>query len=137
MTDLAARVLAAIAEAERIAEAAALYHPTPWRLDPEVETTMVTGRWVADARSDGVLVANGDGPARFIAANDPAVVLRRCAADRRIATRHSLRGKSVLRHGEFVDYCAACDNPIPCPDLLDQALAHGVEPWCRTGGGPV
>lgn len=59
--------------------------------------------------------------------------LRHCEADKRTVERHSLiRGKSVLRNGEFVDYCAACVQPIPCPDLLDRAAAYGV-PTTPTG----
>lgn len=57
----------------------------------------------------------------------PDEVLRRCEADKRTVERHQLRGKSVLRNGEFVDYCAACLRVIPCPDLLDRAAAYGIE----------
>jgi hypothetical protein len=59
----------------------------------------------------------------FMAAHDPAVVLRRCEADRRILARHREWAQS--------SYCEACDQDLTtnvndCPELLDLAHAHGL-----------
>lgn len=82
--DVIAFLLAQFDKAEQLALAAQKFHPTPWRLDPEVETTMETGRWVVDANDEGVLVANGDAPAKFYAANSPSRVLADITAKRAI-----------------------------------------------------
>ena len=75
---------ARLAEDEQAAQLAQRFHPSPWQLDPEVQTTMETGRWLADAASEGVLVANGDRAARHIARHDPARVLADVAAKQAI-----------------------------------------------------
>jgi hypothetical protein len=53
--------------------------------------------------------------------------LRMCSAHREIVEHHSRRGKSVLRNGEFIDHCAYCQQPIPCPDLVSLARGYGIE----------
>lgn len=70
--------------------------------------------------------------ARHIAANDPAAVLRRCTADRRILDRHS----ADPGHPGY-PACTGCgievdfddpytDNINDCPELADLAYAHGI-----------
>lgn len=67
---------------------------------------------------------------------DPAAVLRRCEADRRILARHALDPEKAY---DWVDatMCAGCgtysdcdwpvtDNLNDCPELLDLAHAHGI-----------
>lgn len=143
MTDLAARVLAAIEEAERIARAAT---PGPWYTPPPGdvgEWSIYAEGWMIGGvrhypstdmrnaakmlRKPATVVEHATANAEHIVRHDPVVILRQCAADRRTVERHRLRGKSVLRNGQFVDYCAACNNqPIPCPDLRDRAEVYGV-----------
>ncbi|MGW7688831.1 DUF6221 family protein [Streptomyces asiaticus] len=90
------------------------------------------------------------------ARHDPATVLRRCEADRRILARHRLDPERVA----FPASCKGCgndtdwglpnvDNLNDCPELRDLAYAHGVtdeilasldrpqpsEPKPRTGSG--
>jgi hypothetical protein len=103
MTDLPDRILEAIEPVAQNAEELNAAQPTLMRI----------GLSTPDGRS-------------LVVSSDPRVTLRRCEADRRTVERHALRGKSVLRNGEFVDYCAACQQPIPCPDLLDRAHAYDV-----------
>lgn len=127
-TTLLDRLTAAIDEDERIARDAT---PGPWRVDnvdyPEsivnddYEHPVAGGRW-----GDEATIFERVGDAFHIARQDPKATLLRCAADRKIVERHSKRGKSVLRNGEFIDYCAYCQQPIPCPDLRDLALAHDL-----------
>jgi hypothetical protein len=80
--DLVEFLRARLDEDEQAAQAVERFHPGPWRLDPEVQTTMETGRWVADGNDEGVLVANGDGPAALFAHYHPARVLADVAAKR-------------------------------------------------------
>lgn len=72
--------------------------------------------------------------AEHIVRHDPAAVLRRCAADRRILARHRLDPNVT-----FEPACEGCrtygdtalswtDNLNECPELLDLAEAHGLTP---------
>lgn len=128
MTDLAVlaeRILGAIEEAERAARLADRFHPGPWRLDPEVETTMDVGRWVADAKDDGVLVANGDSAAKFFVHEQPQAVLRRCDADRRIV-RH-VQGVEALVGDQDMHVSPAVLTALR-PVLTRLAEAYGIDP---------
>jgi hypothetical protein len=95
------------------------------------------------ARTDvAALLASGDIDNRFaerhIAANDPATVLQRCEADRRILARHR-RDPDCLAWAS----CKGCgnddwglpkdDNLNDCPELLDLAHAHGITPEILAG----
>lgn len=101
-----------------------------------------TEQW--DERSDafqihdshGIPVAYGlqPGGAGLIVRHDPAAVLRRCEADRRILNRHHLDPDV-----HFEPACKGCgtygdvelsntDNLNECPELLDLAHAHGLTP---------
>ncbi|MGQ4343582.1 DUF6221 family protein [Streptomyces sp. SAS_275] len=67
-----------------------------------------------------------------IAENDPAAILRRCEADRRILARHRLD----TAQGAFPVACEGCgfddwglpniENLNDCPELLDLGHAHGL-----------
>jgi hypothetical protein len=70
--------------------------------------------------------------ARHIAFHDPAAVLRRCAADRKIIARHQLDPDVY-----WAPACAGCgtygdqdmpytDNLNECPELLDLAEGYGI-----------
>ncbi|MFF3151858.1 DUF6221 family protein [Streptomyces sp. NPDC057910] len=75
---------------------------------------------------------------RHVVANDPAAVLRRCAADRRILARHRAAPDDTDTMKDRT--CQACNYynrigmmPIrlavdlaDCPELLDLARAHGI-----------
>ncbi|WP_328336747.1 DUF6221 family protein [Streptomyces violaceus] len=77
--------------------------------------------------------------------HDPAVVLRRCEADRRILARHRLdpgaatspyRATACEGCGaEWVQdyYDPFVDNLNDCPELLDLAHAHGITPEILAG----
>jgi hypothetical protein len=70
--------------------------------------------------------------AAHIALNDPAAVLRRCEADRRILARHTLDPdvtyepacKGCGTYGDFE--LSRVDNLNECLELLDLAHAHGI-----------
>lgn len=106
------------------------------------------GQWMADGNS-AVRTLNGHvlfyrhgaaplkpGLADHVALNDPAAVLRRCEADRRILARHRIDPA----HAEDRLYVAPChgcrthgdcddpntENLNDCPELLDLAYAHGI-----------
>jgi hypothetical protein len=102
------------------------------------------------ARTDiAALLASGDVDNRFaerhIAANDPATVLRRCEADRRILARHKV-DPTAADSPTFATACDGCrsewvqDDCEPltanindCPELLDLAHAHGITPEILAG----
>lgn len=84
------------------------------------------------------LVAKTTGKwAWHIAAHDPAAILRRCAADRRILARHNVNpdwadwpSQAAACHGCGV--YSDCDWPVTdnlndCPELLDMAHAYGLD----------
>lgn len=88
------------------------------------------GKCVATLRYD----RNGHLNADHIALNDPAAVLRRCEADRRILDRHRLATEWTWAYDEPCHGCGVmgdCDDPVTdhlndCPELLDLAHAHGI-----------
>ena len=77
------------------------------------------------------------------AANDPATLLRRCEADRRILNRHRADPKADRAHTAACDGCGyewvqdhcdpLVDNLNDCPELLDLAHAHGITPDVLAG----
>lgn len=104
MTDLPDRILAAIAEDRRNAEELKAVQPELMRI----------GLSTSDGRS-------------LVVSSDPDVILRHCEADKRTVQRHSHVGHSVPFGDYELDYCRACGNLIPCPDLLDRASAYDIE----------
>lgn len=102
------------------------------------------GQWMADGNSavrtvNGhvLFYRHGSGPlkpglADHVALHDPAAILRRCEADRRILARHRLDPDVT-----YEPACKGCgtygdqelsnvDNVNDCPELLDLAHAHGL-----------
>ncbi|MFE5958887.1 DUF6221 family protein [Streptomyces rubiginosohelvolus] len=109
------------------------------------------GQWMADGNS-AVRTVNGhvlfyrhgpdplkSGLADHVAANDPATVLRRCEADRRILARHRLDPNfpyetACYGCGTYGDLdLSNTDNLNDCPELLDLAHAHGITPDVLAG----
>jgi len=132
MTDLAQRILDAIGETERIARDAcgvawtdsvtAMIH-----VDPAVirDNKLAYGHLGFVASTDRSSL--GDAYRRHIARNDPDTVLRRCAADRRVLSRHTTGAISLMADGrERGRLCPADHRRMPCPDLLDLADSYGI-----------
>lgn len=136
---LAARLLAAIEETERLAR------------DAVQETT---GRWTSREVEWGVgTVVEDDCGALLlhvtyhgrnvqyphIAHNDPDTVLRRCAADRRILDRHKPHVIETSRSNPqpvICDYCSHVPDAVdwPCPDVEDIVVAYRGESIRRAKG---
>lgn len=66
--------------------------------------------------------------------HNPAAVLRRCEADRRILARHRLNPDAYWAEAAMCDGCGTegemaypvTENLNDCPELLDVAHAHGI-----------
>jgi hypothetical protein len=131
--DLAARLLAAIEETERVARGHAQASDS-WE---------VRGGEVGDVLNSGtVAFVPCHGDREHIAHNDPHTVLRRCAADRKIVAEHSSphtvvdgfcaeEGAPCTHAGE--DECQRCQL-WPCPTLLALAEAYGITEEASTRG---
>jgi hypothetical protein len=126
---------------EAVAQAAT---PGPWTVTPVVygkpedgygpptnfEITAPDAEIVTHAMYEGGGIHRGPN-AQHIALNDPAAVLRRCAADRKILTEHQPYGESWEPYActgcgyDGSDYCSTwiTDHTNDCPTL--QALAEG------------
>jgi hypothetical protein len=82
--------------------------------------------------------------AHHIAAHDPAAVLRRCEADRRILARHEPQPNGTgFDDGWQCQTCSADGGdgyqylvPYPCPTIEDLAHAHGITPNVLAGLDP-
>ena len=124
------------------------YAPDEWRTEPSR-----SGRWeqvVAYSRTnieppeDAVresdqpvaLVQSGRNEHLLIAMHDPAAVLRRCEADRRVLERHRLNPDAYWADAAMCEGCgtegemdyAVTENLNDCPELIDLAYAHGLTP---------
>lgn len=124
------------------------YAPDEWRTEPSR-----SGRWeqvVAYSRTnieppeDAVresdqpvaLVQSGRNEHLLIALHDPAAVLRRCEADRRVLERHRLNPDAYWADAAMCEGCgtegemdyAVTENLNDCPELLDLGYAHGLTP---------
>lgn len=79
--------------------------------------------------------------AAHIALHDPATVLRRCEADRRVLARHRLDPDAYWADAAMCEGCGTegeMDYPVTenlndCPELLDLAHAHGLTPGILAG----
>jgi hypothetical protein len=124
MTDLAARLLSAIEETERLARAAGA---CSWR---QPDADRAPGRVESP---NGIVVYDEGSPdedeAAHIVHNDPITVLRRCVTDREILEihkRHEYQGRSE---------CVQCVGSWsfeegaawPCPTTISVARFYGVE----------
>jgi hypothetical protein len=108
-----------------------------------------TTRW--NASSDTFTIYDGNSSAvaadvlpaaaGLIALNDPATVLRRCAADRKILARHRLSPDAYWADAATCEGCgtegemgyAVTENLNDCPELLDLGHAHGLTPEILAG----
>lgn len=130
---------AAHAAAEKAAEAAT---PGPWAPeDPllsDVVTSALLGR-VADCSVGTGYRPQSIPDAAHIAANDPATVLRRIAADRKLIHRHQpVHDRTGWSNGEYDTVnpaCATCGSedsavPWPCDTIRDLATGWG---WTEEG----
>jgi hypothetical protein len=117
--DLAARVLAAIDETERIALHA---HGDTWTAHGWHLVKSSDGEEVVTVGDSGGGVYD-DPTANHIAGNDPATVLRRCAADRKIVELHP-PNTAIGAHGKPVlVVCATCT-----PGIAGQILGRDRQP---------
>lgn len=108
--------------------------PWPWTFDADEDAVLAAdGIQVADAFALSSRQQRAIG--EFIAANDPAAALRRCAADRKILARH--RVEPTYGRDVWATACASCgtegyaDDPATenindCPELLDLAEGYGL-----------
>lgn len=132
MNDMAARLLAAIEETERLAHDAAKNEDGD---PPDYEWTTKVAR-LQDAGWDEREVCRLDA---HVAHNDPASVLRRCAADRRRLERHAPAEPGIghFPSARFKDpdarICAHCSHDgdwgatvWPCPDFTDLMDSYGL-----------
>jgi catechol 2,3-dioxygenase-like lactoylglutathione lyase family enzyme len=105
-------------------------HPSPhWEYDH------MCGEVRDEANAGTVAFVGKDDPAGIhIALHDPAAVLRRCEADRRILARHRLDPDAIWYEAATCQGCGTegemayprTDNLNDCPELLDLAHAHGI-----------
>lgn len=129
VSDLVSRLLTAIDETERLANAAT---PGPWRVDDEryaeaiyggeVGCVVGGGRWAGESS-----VFDSTEDALHIVHNDPAAVLRRCQADRELIALHP-------QDAELGWLCQLCggegqniDCTYPCDTLRLLAGSYGVD----------
>jgi len=104
VSDLSDRIFAVIDEARRHAEEVKAAQPQ----------YMSIGLSLPDGRSLKVT-------------SDPDIELRRCEADKRTVERHSEVGGGCRWPEYSTEFCAACGQTMPCPDLQDRAAAWNVE----------
>lgn len=130
--DLAARILEAIDRTEEIARAVD-DNSAPWDGQWKSQYGLVVrtyNGWVLVHGTDAAPLRTG--LARHIAHNDPATVLRRCAADRRILNAHLTDVLSDTLYGRLYS-CHTChrftDEGTPrwwCETLLALADGYGI-----------
>lgn len=126
-------VEAAHKQAEKIAQAAAEEHPSPWTavdvdlspLDQADAAHLNDGRGKTMVMSDYTMLE----PLRHAALHDPAAVLRRIAAERKVCDRHQpFETLAIVEAPNIVGkvtLCAHDRRSWPCPDITDLAEAWG------------
>ena len=123
--DILAWLETAITAREDLARAAAdEEQDASWSDGGEYGESVYTGG-VASAVVAGPWGHLPDATRKYIAANDPASVLRRCAADRKLLELHA---QDSLPNGIDLDECRTCggvNEPWPCPTLLTLAEGYG------------
>lgn len=123
MSDLHGWITRQVDQREDLARRAAHYGRPDW---PQPCTAVV------DVGDSWPITTEAGPIAEHISENDPAAVLRRCTADRRILARHRLDPDVI-----WTPACHGCgtygdqelpetDNLNDCPELLDLAHAHGI-----------
>ncbi|MFJ1667372.1 DUF6221 family protein [Streptomyces bottropensis] len=134
MPDLHGWITQQVDETQRIAEAARGQGNGQWRHDSSYENG-----YVYDEHDQPVVYDEGTPlpeEAAHIAFHDPATVLRRCAADRKILARHCLDPDAIWYEAAMCEGCGTegemayprTENLNDCPELLDLAEAHGLTP---------
>lgn len=142
--DLRDKITAAIDRAEQVARRANVVQDDPNWWVSEVAASgggLFTVRSQRDNRPiarvqrleghdfDPGLILDGAAVAEHIALHDPAAVLRRCAADRRVLERHAPH----YRYNGANPECSWCWTPReepadwPCEDYRDLADRYGIE----------
>lgn len=129
--DLAARLLAAIDETERIARAAADGDSGDWFVGDKWNVYRREDTTPLDDEATNALVVydNVHDQSVHIVHNDPQAVLRRCAADRKILELHNdpVRGFSTLQCATCVGSWATEEGEDwPCGTLRALAAAYGI-----------
>jgi len=121
ITDLAAWLTAVWDEEERLArDAASAEYPGPeWILSEDDVVGAAHGDYVACGPYEGDI---GEEIGSFIAANDPASVLARIAADRKI----------LELHRDSDGYCDECGSGVPESGPGDPGSFNPVEWPCPT-----
>ena len=119
---LVSAVRARLDETERVALAVSIGPHKPERWTAARYKDDLRG-WRIDGQFSCVVDSAFGPDAEHIALHDPAAVLRRVAADRRVLERHQ---PCVNYDGE----CHACGHnpPWPCPDFADLADRLGIDP---------
>jgi hypothetical protein len=146
MPDLHGWITQQIEEVESVARlvSAGGYEPDEWRIEPSR-----SGRWTqivvysrtlgeppeAASREEPVaFVQTGRNEHLMMAMHDPARVMRRCEADRRILARHRLNPDAYWAEAAMCDGCGTegemdyprTENLNDCPELLDLGYAYGL-----------
>lgn len=146
MPDLHGWITQQIDDVEGVAQliSAGGYEPDEWRIEPSR-----SGRWTqivvysrtlgeppeAASREEPVaFVQTGRNEHLMMAMHDPARVLRRCEAGRRVLARHRLSPDAYWADAAMCEGCGTegemgyprTENLNDCPDLLDLAHAHGL-----------
>lgn len=134
MTDLHGWITQQVDRAEAVAREAADGDSGQWFVGRKWNVYRAEDQTPNEDDETNALVVYGNMQAQseHIALNDPAAVLRRCEADRRILNRHTLdleywydpACKGCRTYG--LDEMAYTDNLNECPELLDLAHAHGL-----------
>jgi hypothetical protein len=123
MSDLHERLLAAVNERLELARAAQAGYPGPWAPDD-----LYGGKVEA---ADGDAVAHdipGDHLAPFIAANDPASVIRHCERDLGVLGRHVRYRIPKGYEPEGRLNCFRCNElKWPCTEIADLATAYDID----------
>lgn len=133
--DLASRLRDAIMARRTLAEAAAVWAPSPWRYG---SLNLQLDAVIDDAGNGALIFAHHYEPVadvvRFVETNNPDVVRARCDLDLKMLQRHQLRTwrpdeylPESLEHLRHQPFCRNCRwTQWPCPDILGLATVYGV-----------
>lgn len=135
MSDLHTRIAAAIDRAEQVArDVIDAIGDSPWVVEYLPTTQRITNARayvIAETHVGSPLPGNralwAPEP-EHIALNDPAAVLRRCAADRRVLERHQHYTIPAGYDGAGMPNCNRCNGyEWPCDEIEDLADRYGIE----------
>jgi hypothetical protein len=129
------RVTAAVEK--RLAVAQAAWKGNGWRigLDPQPYAGSDHEVWTGESKPGHTPIPIGrmwnPPTAAFIAANDPARIIRDCRRDLKVLARHGPHN-GMAEPDHVGEYCGRCSmlnqigDPYPCPDVLDLAEAYEI-----------